>query len=104
LEIETTLSEHREEFALTDLARTRDGYVSKFSRGMVMVVRSCPAAVLDDDTELAALLAQVHRDFDVVEPSRLARDLAPRFARQKARQKAVSLPSSGPISALSRNS
>jgi len=70
--IETALSEHRETFALTDLARTRDGYVLKFSRGMVMVVRSCPTAVLDDDAHWAALLAQVHRDFDVVEPSRLA--------------------------------
>ena len=75
--IETTLSEHREAFALTDLARTHDGYVVKFSRGMVMVVRSCPTAVLDDDAQLAALLAQVHLDFDVVEPSRLARDLLP---------------------------
>jgi len=64
--IETALSEHRKAFALTDLARTRDGYVLKFSRGMVMVVRSCPTAVLDDETELASLLAQVHRDFDVV--------------------------------------
>lgn len=70
--IETALSEHREAFALTDLTRTRDGYVLKFSRGMVMVVRSCPTAVLDDDARLAALLAQVQRDFDVVEPSRLA--------------------------------
>jgi len=30
------------------------------------------AAVLDDDAQLAALLTQVHRDFAVVEPSRLA--------------------------------
>ena len=75
--IETALSQHREPFALTDLARTRDGYVLKFSGGRVMVVRGCPTAVLDDDAQVAALLAQVHRDFDVVEPSRLARDLLP---------------------------
>ena len=71
--IETALSEHRKAFALTDLARTRDGYVLKFSRGRVMVVRSCPTAVLDDDAQVAALLAQVRRDFDIVEPSRFAR-------------------------------
>jgi hypothetical protein len=67
--IQTALSEHREAFALTDLARTRDGYVLKFSRGMVRLVRSCPTAVLDDHAQLAALLARVHRDFDVVAPS-----------------------------------
>ena len=71
----TALSARRDAFALTDLARTRDGYVLKFSRGMVMVVRSCPMAVLDDDARFAALLAQVHRDFDVVEPSRLAQQM-----------------------------
>jgi len=69
--IEAALSQQREPFALTDLARTHDDYVLKFSRGGVMVVRSCPRAVLDDDAQLAALLARVHRDFDVVDPSRL---------------------------------
>ena len=67
--IQTTLSEHREAFALADLARTRDGYVLKFSRGMVRLVRSCPMAVLDDDVQLAALLARVRRNFAVVAPS-----------------------------------
>jgi len=79
--IQTTLSEHREAFALADLARTRDGYVLKFSRGMVMLVRSCPMAVLDDDAQLAALLARVHRDFDVVDPSRPLGQLAQRRQR-----------------------
>ena len=79
--IQTTLSEHREAFALADRARTRDGYVLKFSRGMVMLVRSCPMAVLDDDAQLAALLARVHRDFDVVDPSRPLGQLAQRRQR-----------------------
>lgn len=67
--IQTALRESRDAFALTDLARTRDGYVLKFSRGMVRLVRSCPTAVLDDDVQLAALLARVRRNFAVVAPS-----------------------------------
>src|SRR5207245_5872931 len=67
--IQTALRESRDAFALTDLARTRDGYVLKFSRGMVRVVRRCPTAVLDDDVQLAALLARVRRNFAVVAPS-----------------------------------
>jgi len=53
-------------FALTDLERTRDGYVLKFSRGIVILVRRCRRSVLRDDAQLASMLTAVRRDFELV--------------------------------------
>ena len=64
--LEAALRTRRDTFALTDLERTRDGYVLKFSRDIVILVRRCRASVLRDDAQLAALLTAVRRDFELV--------------------------------------
>jgi len=70
--LETALRARRDTFALTDLERTRDGYVLKFSRGIVILVRRCRISVLRDDAQLASLLTAVRRDFELVASPRPA--------------------------------
>ena len=60
--IESAIAKRRENFALSYLSWTPDGYTLKFRQGIVDVVRTrINAAVLADDTRLGGLLDEVRR-------------------------------------------
>ena len=60
--IESAIVKRREDFALSHLSRTPDGYTLKFRQGIVDMVRTrIDDAVLTDDARLGGLLDEVRR-------------------------------------------
>ena len=60
--IERAIAKRREDFALSYLSRTPDGYTLKFRQGIVDIVRTgIDDAVLADDARLEGLLDEVRR-------------------------------------------
>jgi len=62
--LERTIAQRRENFALSYLSSTENGYILKFRQGVVDIVRTrIGRTVLADEDRLSSLLDEIRRDF-----------------------------------------
>jgi len=62
--LERTIAQRRENFALSYLSSTENGYILKFRQGVVDIVRTrVGGTVLADEERLSSLLDEIRRDF-----------------------------------------
>jgi hypothetical protein len=62
--LESTIVQRREDFVLSHLSSTDNGYILKFRQGVVDIVRTrIGGAVLADEEKLGRLLDEMRRDF-----------------------------------------